>query len=56
MNGRDAGFDALTAYAEAGKGLFVMINGNDNTHLMQGNKMSMFSYASVLTCYNKKRT
>jgi CubicO group peptidase (beta-lactamase class C family) len=37
-NGRSRGFDALLiAYAEAGKGLVVMINGNDNSLLIQGN-------------------
>jgi CubicO group peptidase (beta-lactamase class C family) len=39
-NGRNRGFDALLiAYAEAGHGLVVMINGNDNTRLMQGNRI-----------------
>jgi len=37
-NGRTRGFDALLiAYAEAGEGLVVMINGNDNSTLIQGN-------------------
>src|SRR5262245_23503976 len=42
-NGRDRGFDALLiAYAQPGDGLVVMINGNDNTRLMQGNRIVDF--------------
>ena len=41
--GRDRGFDALLiAYAQPGDGLVVMINGNDNTRLMQGNRIIDF--------------
>jgi CubicO group peptidase (beta-lactamase class C family) len=37
-NGRVRGFDALLiGYAESGDGLVVMINGNDNSALIQGN-------------------
>src|SRR6185295_14546503 len=37
-NGRNRGFDTLLiAYARPGDGLVVMINGNDNTLLIQGN-------------------
>jgi len=42
-NGRDRGFDSLLiAYAQPGDGLVVMINGNDNTRLMQGNRIVDF--------------
>lgn len=42
-NGRDRGFDALLiGYAQPGDGLVVMINGNDNTRLMQGNRIIDF--------------
>ena len=41
--GRDRGFDALLiAYAQPGDGVVVMINGNDNTGLMQGNRIVDF--------------
>ena len=42
-NGRDRGFDSLLiAYAQPGDGAVVMINGNDNTRLMQGNRIVDF--------------